>query len=53
MCLMPLCWWWPLHPIVYPVSATFLINYHWFAILLAWVFIDGASGVEGNVILNF
>ena len=81
--------WWPLHPIAFPVSATFLINYHWFAVLLAWiikatvlryggvrafryllplflgfilgefataslwVLIDGAAGVEGNVIFNF
>ena len=81
--------WWPLTPIAFPVSATYLINFHWFAILLAWmlkglvlryggirayraavplflglilgefaaatlwVFIDGAHGVEGNMLFNF
>jgi hypothetical protein len=82
--------WWPLHPIGFPVSATYTIVYYdWFAILLAWlckavilryggvriyramlpfflglilgefctaclwIAIDGAYGVEGNMIFNF
>ncbi len=81
--------WWPLTPIAFPVSATYLINFHWFAILLAWllkglvlryggirayrgavplflglilgefaaatlwVLVDGAHGVEGNMLFNF
>jgi len=42
--------WWPLNPIAFPVSATYLINYHWFAIFLAWVFkgvILKYAGVKG------
>lgn len=82
--------WWPLHPIGFPIAATYtIVSYGWFAIFLAWlfkstilryggvrlyrtllpfflglvlgefctacawVFIDGAYGVEGNMIFNF
>lgn len=30
--------WWPLHPICFPIAATFPVhNYNWFALFLAWL----------------
>jgi hypothetical protein len=29
--------WWPLHPIGFPIAATFTLSYDWFAIFIAWV----------------
>lgn len=41
--------WWPLHPIGFPIAATFPVhNYNWFALFLAWL-LKGAIMHYGGV----
>ncbi|NQU87872.1 MAG: hypothetical protein HQ541_19155 [Mariniphaga sp.] len=29
--------WWPIHPVAYPISAVWMMEYMWFSIFIAWI----------------
>ena len=38
MLLQRIFFWWPLHPIGFPLAQTLPIRYTWLSIMLAWLF---------------